>query len=67
MTKSEFLKLQTSKEMWKAILENPGLRKDAEVMQAFNEKRSCEFKENAVDVFGSFDPAMHYDWNKRRQ
>ena len=67
MTKDEFLKLKTAPEMWKAIVENPEIRKDAEVIQAFNDKRANEFKKSVIDAFGSFDPAVHYDWNKRQQ
>ena len=66
MTKDKFLQLVTSKEMWEAIVACPELRSDAEVIRTFNEKRADEFKKNVTEAFGSFDPAVHYDWNKKQ-
>lgn len=66
MTKDEFFELKTSKEMWKALVENAELLKDAEAIKAFNEKRTKEFETNVTEAFGSFNPRTHYDWDKNR-
>ena len=66
MTKENFFKLKTAKEMWQAIVENPNLR-DNEITQAFQEKRLQEFKDCIIACYGSYDPDMHYDFNKKKR
>lgn len=66
MTREDFFELKTAKEMWRAIVEDPNLR-DNEITQAFQEKRFQEFKERIIAHYGSYDPDMYYDFNKKKK
>lgn len=65
MTRDEFLKLETTSEMWKALVAYPELR-TKELEQAFQRLREKELEDRIIKSCGSYDPSRHYDLNKRK-
>ena len=52
--------------MWQAIVDNIEFRYDDEIIDAFTKKRVKEFEDRMIKAYGSYDPDMHYDFNKRK-
>lgn len=65
MTRDEIMNLPTAPEMWEEIRKDKNLWQDIELLNAFEKKASKEFEERIVRLTGSFDPDMHYDFNKK--
>ena len=65
MTRDEFLNLKTASEMWKAFVAFPELRTE-ELGTVFQHLREKEFEERIIKCYGSYDPDVHYEINKRK-
>lgn len=66
MTKKEYMELSTAKEMLWALQSTPELRKDKDACMAFSQRAREEFEAQIRESFGSYDPHMHYDFNKKK-
>lgn len=65
-TLEEILQSTSSKEILEWIQEDES-HLTSEVMNHFDKVRAKEFEETIIRVYGSYDPNIHYDFNKRRE
>lgn len=67
MTKSEFEALPTAGAMLDVLHESPDLWNDKEFCRIFCAKAEEEDIKNTIELFGSYDPDVCYDYNKRKR
>lgn len=63
-SRDEILKAKTAIEVHRWIVAHPEQR-DAEVCSYFNELAKKEFRGRVTDSFDSYDPEIHYDFNRK--
>ena len=65
MTKGEYMALPTAKEMMRVLQNDPVFRNDEEACAAFSQRAREEFEARVKEIYGKYDPQIHYDFQKK--
>lgn len=65
-TKEEILQAKTAHEVFEWLKEDES-HQVPEVFAYFDMLRKKEFEKSVIEVFGSYDPDMHYDFFEKRK